>query len=61
MRCIPDGMNSLNSFKDADWKRTVFHPEHKKEMSLWFLLGMYAWHCRHHIAHINKLREQKGW
>ena len=41
--------------------RTVFHPEHKRKMTLWFLLGLYAWHCRHHAAHITALRERKGW
>ncbi len=42
-------------------ERTVFHPEHKKEMTLWFLLGMYAWHGKHHVAHIVGLRERMGW
>jgi len=44
-----------------DWQRTVFHPEHKKELTLWFLLGMYAWHGKHHSAHITKLRERNHW
>ena len=35
------------------WERTIFHPEHKKEMTLWYLLGMYAWHGRHHVGHVN--------
>ena len=51
----------LKHFTDAAWERTVYHPEHKKEMSLWFLLGMYAWHSRHHVAHITSLRERQGW
>jgi uncharacterized damage-inducible protein DinB len=41
--------------------RTVFHPEHKKQMTLWHLLGMYAWHGKHHTAHITSLREKMGW
>ena len=41
--------------------RTVFHPEQKKEMSLWFLLGLYAWHGRHHVAHVTALRKKMGW
>lgn len=41
--------------------KSVFHPEHQKQLSLWDLLGMYAWHSKHHVAHINKLKEQKGW
>lgn len=51
----------LQGFTAADYERTVYHPEHKKELSLWFLLGMYAWHGRHHVAHITALRERKGW
>ncbi|GAA4330272.1 YfiT family bacillithiol transferase [Flaviaesturariibacter amylovorans] len=42
-------------------QRTVFHPEHQQQMTLWYLLGMYAWHSRHHVAHINALRERMGW
>ena len=41
--------------------RYVYHLEQKKQLSLWHLLGMYAWHGRHHVAHINNLKEQKGW
>ena len=41
--------------------RTVFHPEHKKEFTLWELLGMYAWHSRHHVAHVTSLRERMKW
>jgi hypothetical protein len=43
------------------WERKVFHPEANKEMTLWYLLGNYAWHGRHHTAHITSLRERKGW
>ena len=43
------------------WNRTVVHPEYNKQMTLWYLLGMYAWHSRHHTAHINGLRERMGW
>lgn len=51
----------LKSFEGEDWERTIFHPEHQKKMTLWYLLGTYAWHGRHHTAHITKLRQQKGW
>jgi hypothetical protein len=50
----------LQHLKTEDWQRTVFHPEHKKEMTVWYLLGMYAWHGKHHVAHVNKLREREG-
>lgn len=51
----------LNNLTDADWEKTVFHPGHQKALSLWHLLGMYAWHGKHHTAHIMELRQQKGW
>jgi hypothetical protein len=51
----------LKHMKAEDWNRTVFHPEHKKDISLWDLLGMYAWHGHHHTAHITSLRERMGW
>lgn len=41
--------------------RKVFHPEHRTEMTLWYLLGNYAWHGRHHTAHLTSLREREGW
>lgn len=51
----------LKDFSEADWQKKVFHPEHKKEFTLWHFLGMYAWHSRHHTAHITTLREKMGW
>lgn len=51
----------LKHFRTADWERTVYHPEYKKSFTLWQFLGLYAWHSRHHVAHIQGLRERKGW
>jgi hypothetical protein len=51
----------LINITDEEFNRTVFHPEHKKEISLWYLLGMYAWHSKHHTAHITSLRERMKW
>jgi hypothetical protein len=53
--------SALLNLPNEAWNRTVLHPEHKKEMSLYFLLGMYSWHGRHHVAHITSLRERNGW
>ncbi len=50
-----------NLGEDQFINRCVYHPEQKKQLSMWHLLGMYAWHGRHHVAHIIKLKEQKGW
>lgn len=51
----------LKHMKPEDWERTVFHPQHQKKITLWHLLGMYAWHGLHHTAHITGLRERMGW
>lgn len=42
----------LRSMSPADLNRKLYHPEHEKDFSLWGMLGMYAWHCDHHLAHI---------
>lgn len=53
---------ALKYVSDNDWNnRTIYHPEQKKTIRLWTLLGMYAWHGRHHCAHINALRERMKW
>lgn len=53
---------SLKYVSDNDWNnRTIFHPEQKKTIRLWTLLGMYAWHGKHHVAHVLNLRERNGW
>jgi hypothetical protein len=50
----------LRSLDPEDWKRTLLHPDHGV-IDLDRLLGLYAWHSRHHTAHITSLRERMGW
>ncbi len=50
----------LRSLKLEDWKRTFRHPE-LGVMDLEKTLALYAWHGRHHVAHITSLRERNGW
>ena len=51
----------MQNLTKEQWQRTIYHPEKKKEISLWELLKMYAWHSRHHAAHITALRERNHW
>lgn len=51
----------LKHFTGKEWQRTVIHPEHQKQLTLWYLLGSYSWHGRHHVAHITALRERMKW
>ena len=50
----------LGGLSEEQWKRTFRHPE-LGEMALDKMLQMYAWHMRHHTAHVTALRERKGW
>ena len=51
----------LKSLSAKDWKKTIVHPEHKRAIALDEYMGMYAWHCNHHLSHITGLKERKGW
>ncbi|MFZ0770045.1 MAG: putative metal-dependent hydrolase [Candidatus Sulfotelmatobacter sp.] len=50
----------LRSLNPEEWKRTFRHPE-LGLMSLEKALAMYAWHGRHHVAHIAELRKRMSW
>jgi uncharacterized damage-inducible protein DinB len=50
----------LRSLQPAEWKRTFRHPE-LGPMTLEKNLALYAWHGKHHVAHITSLRERNGW
>lgn len=46
---------------DEEWNRTYIHSQSMKQFNLWYLCGLYAWHGKHHVAHITALRERNGW
>jgi uncharacterized damage-inducible protein DinB len=50
----------LRSLTPDDWKKTFRHPE-LGAMTLEKTLALYAWHGRHHVAHITELRKQRSW
>jgi DinB superfamily len=50
----------LRSIKPEGWKRTFRHPE-LGLMGLEKNLALYAWHGKHHVAHITSLRERMKW
>lgn len=51
----------LKQLSANEYEKTVFHPESKRDMSVKFLISLYAWHSKHHTAHITSLRERKRW
>ena len=50
----------LESMSDADFARAFRHPEIGL-VTLEVNTALYAWHSRHHVAHITSLRERMGW
>jgi uncharacterized damage-inducible protein DinB len=50
----------LRAVRDADFARKINHPESGVQ-TLDRMLALYAWHGRHHIAHVTSLRERRGW
>jgi hypothetical protein len=50
----------LKSLKEIEFQTVYHHPENGK-MTLDQGVSLYAWHGRHHIAHITGLRERMGW
>ena len=50
----------LRSLEARDFARTLQHPE-VGALDLNTLLGIYAWHGRHHVAHITELRNRMSW
>ena len=50
----------LDSMTESDFARNLTHPE-LGTVNLNRYVGLYAWHGRHHVAHITALRTRMGW
>jgi len=51
----------LRSLGPKEMSRRFRHPEQNRSIGLDEVLAMYAWHGRHHVAHITSLRSRMGW
>jgi DinB superfamily len=50
----------LRSITPEQWKRTFRHPD-LGIVGLEKNLALYAWHGKHHVAHVTELRKRSGW
>ena len=50
----------LRSLAEEDFAREYIHPDDGL-VTIEKMVAVYAWHGTHHIAHINGMRELKGW
>ncbi|MHA8065472.1 YfiT family bacillithiol transferase [Aquirufa sp. ROCK2-A2] len=46
----------LNSLEEADWSKTYLHPTRGITYPLDRVIGIYAWHSMHHLAHLEIIR-----
>lgn len=50
----------LKNLKSDDFERELIHPESGKVI-LKSMIGHYAWHGKHHLAHITTLKKRNNW
>ena len=48
----------LITLNESDFMRTIYHPEQQRDISLWQLLQIYAWHGEHHATQIIQFKER---
>lgn len=51
----------LKGLSNDDLNRYYLHPEGNNKVSVAENIGKYAWHGRHHYAHIKGLLKREGW
>jgi len=51
----------LKHLSPANWERTFYHPDSKRNFPIWEVTAIYAWHSRHHMEHVRRLRERMNW
>ncbi|MES2241175.1 MAG: putative metal-dependent hydrolase [Bacteroidota bacterium] len=51
----------MNSLSELDLEKSFIHPENNSEIKIKQMIGTYAWHGNHHLAHITELKKRKNW
>ncbi|MTH16873.1 YfiT family bacillithiol transferase [Flavobacterium sp. LC2016-01] len=51
----------MKNLSESDLEKSFVHPENNSELKLKQIIGMYAWHSNHHLAHITNLKNFKNW
>lgn len=51
----------LKQLTEEDLNKAFIHPESNKEFTIKEMVGFYAWHSNHHLAHISTLKKSKNW
>ena len=51
----------MKNLSELDLEKTFVHPSDNSENKIKKIIGTYAWHGLHHLAHITELKKRKGW
>lgn len=51
----------MKNLSEADLEKSFIHPENNSEYRIKQIIGTYAWHGNHHLAHITNLKKYKNW
>ncbi len=51
----------LTHLTESQLERTFIHPEHGKTFRINENIGLYAWHCKHHLGHITETKKRHHW
>ena len=51
----------IKGLSSLELQRSFIHPETKKEITLERMVALYAWHSKHHLAHITSLKARMNW
>ena len=51
----------MRAMTESDWAKRYYHPADSIYVDLATACKMYHWHSAHHLAHITRLIDRKGW
>lgn len=51
----------IQRLSPQDLQKSFIHPQSQREITLERMLGLYAWHGKHHLAHIERLKKRMKW
>jgi hypothetical protein len=51
----------LKNLSETELDKSFIHPENNSEYRIKQIVGSYAWHGNHHLAHITTLKKYKNW
>jgi len=51
----------MKNLSELDLEKSFIHPENNSEYRIKQIIGSYAWHGNHHLAHITTLKKHKNW